>query len=111
MVASYGNLVDNFGDSNVGNPSFTLVLYDPTAPAGQNFNSEVLPTSNIPWLDHSVAMLVPSGKIMIANSNPNKDFSTNKYPTEYRVESLSPPNLNDPSQPVNSELTLIPNYM
>jgi len=109
-VAGYGNLVDKVGDSNADNPSFTPVLYDPTAPAGQRFSSEGMPTSNIPRLYHSVATLVPSGKIMIAGSNPNKDFSTNKYPTEYRVEWLSPPYLVDPSRPVISELPLIANY-
>lgn len=47
---------------------------------------------------------------MIAGSNPNKDFSTNNYPTEYRIEWLRPPYLDDLSRPVISELPLIANY-
>jgi hypothetical protein len=88
----------------------TPVLYDPAVPAGQRFSSVGLPTSTIPRLYHSVATLVPSGNIMIAGSNPNKDVSTAKYPTEYRVEWLSPPYLNDPSRPVISEAPSIANY-
>ena len=33
---------------------------------------------------------------MIAGSNPNVDSTTVKYPTEYRVEWLSPPYLSQP---------------
>ncbi|PLW12098.1 hypothetical protein PCASD_24199 [Puccinia coronata f. sp. avenae] len=109
-VAGYGNLVDKVGNSNADNPSLTPVLYDPAVPAGQRFSSVGLPTSTIPRLYHSVATLVPSGNIMIAGSNPNKDVSTAKYPTEYRVEWLSPPYLNDPSRPVISEAPSIANY-
>ncbi|POW10014.1 hypothetical protein PSTT_06421, partial [Puccinia striiformis] len=109
-VAGYGNLVDRVGGSNADNPNFTPVLYDPDAPAGHRFTTEGMPTSRIPRLYHSVAALVPSGKIIIAGSNPNKDFSTNTYPTEYRVEWLSPPYLTDPSRPVISEIPRIANY-
>jgi hypothetical protein len=109
-VAGYGNLVDKVGNSNADNPNYTPVLYDPIAPAGQRFTTMGMPTSTIPRLYHSVATLVPSGKIMIAGSNPNKDFATNKYPTEYRVEWLIPPYLNDRSRPVISEFPRIANY-
>ncbi|POW18716.1 hypothetical protein PSHT_05531, partial [Puccinia striiformis] len=109
-VAGYGNLVDRVGGSNADNPNFTPVLYDPDAPAGHRFTTEGMPTSTIPRLYHSVAALVPSGKIIIAGSNPNKDFTTNTYPTEYRVEWLSPPYLTDPSRPVISEIPRIANY-
>ncbi|KAI9602694.1 hypothetical protein H4Q26_001990 [Puccinia striiformis f. sp. tritici PST-130] len=74
-VAGYGNLVDRVGGSNADNPNFTPVLYDPDAPAGHRFTTEGMPTSTIPRLYHSVAALVPSGKIIIAGSNPNKDFT------------------------------------
>ncbi|EFP83743.1 uncharacterized protein PGTG_09456 [Puccinia graminis f. sp. tritici CRL 75-36-700-3] len=109
-VAGYGNLVDKVGNSNADNPNYTPVLYDPIAPAGQRFTTMGMPTSTIPRLYHSVSTLVPSGKIMIAGSNPNKDFSTNKYATEYRVEWLIPPYLNDRSRPVISDFPRMANY-
>ncbi|WAR58015.1 hypothetical protein PtB15_5B245 [Puccinia triticina] len=109
-VSGYGDLDDKVGDSNADNPNFTPVLYDPTATIGQRFNSQGMPTSNIPRLYHSVATLVPSGEIMIAGSNPNQDVTTQKYPTEYRVEWLLPPYLNTPSRPVISEFPRIANY-
>ncbi|WAR57638.1 hypothetical protein PtB15_8B691 [Puccinia triticina] len=109
-AAGYGNLVDKVGNSNADNPNFTPVLYDPTATVGQRFTSQGMPTSTIPRLYHSVATIVPNGKIMIAGSNPNKDVTTRKYPTEYRVEWLSPPYIDDPSRPVISEFPRIANY-
>ncbi|KAG8710958.1 hypothetical protein FRC09_020848 [Ceratobasidium sp. 395] len=38
--------------------------------------------------------------IMIAGSNPNLNFETRKYPTEYRVEILSPPSVLNKLRPV-----------
>jgi len=40
---------------------------------------------------HSTATLTPNASILLAGSNPNDDFETRKYPTEYRLEWLSPP--------------------
>lgn len=90
-ISGYGNVVNQVGASNADNPVFTPVLYDPSAPAGQRFSSFGMPTSDIPRLYHSIATMTPSGKIMIAGSNPNLDRSEVKYGTEYRVEWLSPP--------------------
>ena len=89
-IAGYGNVIDQVGASNAANPVFTPVLYRPNAPLGERFDSEGMPTSDIPRLYHSSATLVPDGRIMIAGSNPNLDRSTREYGTEYRVEWLSP---------------------
>lgn len=90
-ISGYGNVLNQVGASNADNPVYTPVLYDPAAPAGQRFSSAVMPISNIPRLYHSIATMTPSGKVMIAGSNPNLDRSEVKYGTEYRVEWLSPP--------------------
>ncbi|KZT42986.1 hypothetical protein SISSUDRAFT_1116679 [Sistotremastrum suecicum HHB10207 ss-3] len=90
-VAGYGNVPNQIGQSNADNPAFTPVFYTPSAAAGSRFSSAGLPTSNIPRLYHSTATLTPLGNVMVAGSNPNVDFSTRKYPTEYRVEFFSPP--------------------
>ncbi|KAG8791040.1 hypothetical protein FRC12_010291 [Ceratobasidium sp. 428] len=89
-TAGYGNVPDQIGQSNADNPAFQAVIYDPNAPAGQRFSSEGLPTSDIPRMYHSTASLLPDGCVIIAGSNPNLDVSTQKYPTEYRVEKLCP---------------------
>ncbi|KAG8694739.1 hypothetical protein FRC09_009657 [Ceratobasidium sp. 395] len=89
-TAGYGNVPDQIGQSNAGNPAFQAVIYDPKAPAGQRFSSEGLPTSDIPRMYHSTASMLPDGCVIIAGSNPNLDVSTQKYPTEYRVEKLCP---------------------
>ncbi|KAJ1307157.1 hypothetical protein OPQ81_001274 [Rhizoctonia solani] len=90
-TAGYGNVPDQIGQSNADNPAFTPVLYDPTAAAGSRFSSAGMPTSNIARLYHSVASLLPDGRVMITGSNPNADVETRKYATEYRVEYISPP--------------------
>ncbi|KAF8594625.1 hypothetical protein BDV93DRAFT_458595, partial [Ceratobasidium sp. AG-I] len=90
-TAGYGNLQHRIGDSNADNPTFTPLLYDPSAPAGQRFSSENMPTSNIGRLYHSTATLLPSGAVMIGGSNPNGDMQTRPWASEYRVEYLNPP--------------------
>ncbi|KAJ7224940.1 hypothetical protein B0H12DRAFT_1149823, partial [Mycena haematopus] len=94
-VASYGTgVADPVGQCYSDNPAFTPVIYDPTAPAGSRFSTTGLVASTIPRMYHSTASLTPNGTIMIAGSNPNKDVSTIKYPTEYRLEFFSPPYMN-----------------
>ena len=90
-IAGYGNVQDQIGQSNAANPALTPVLYDHSAPSGQRFSRERMPSSDIARLYHSVATLTPNGTIMIAGSNPNLDRSNIEYGTEYRVEWLSPP--------------------
>ncbi|EGF98402.1 uncharacterized protein MELLADRAFT_23337, partial [Melampsora larici-populina 98AG31] len=98
-TAGYGNLPDKIGNSNADHPAFRPVLYDPAAPLGSRFSSVNMPTSTIARLYHSVATLTPSGQVMIAGSNPNGDITKTKYPTEYRVEWLSPPYITAPGRP------------
>ncbi|CAH7687946.1 glyoxal oxidase N-terminus-domain-containing protein [Phakopsora pachyrhizi] len=109
-TAGYGNIPGKVGQSNSDTPSFTPVLYDPKAPLGQRFSSKGLPTSKIARLYHSTATMTPSGKIMIAGSNPNPDSTKITYPTEYRVEWLSPPYLQSNNRPIIKIFPKIANY-
>ncbi|CAE6492836.1 unnamed protein product [Rhizoctonia solani] len=90
-VAGYGNVPDLIGLSNADNPAYTPVLYDPKAAVGRRFNSTGMPASSIPRLYHSVATLLPDGRVMVAGSNPNENVETRTYRTEYQVEYINPP--------------------
>ncbi|KAJ7510137.1 copper radical oxidase [Mycena galericulata] len=90
-ISGYGNVKNQVGGSNADNPALTPITYTPSAPLGQRFSSNGMPTSDIPRMYHSVATLTPNGTVMIAGSNPNLDRSEVEYGTEYRVEWLSPP--------------------
>ncbi|KAJ8518572.1 hypothetical protein ONZ45_g4373 [Pleurotus djamor] len=92
-VGGFNSVHDPVGPaSNADHPVSTPLIYDPSAPLGNRFSSAGMPTSSIPRLYHSVAILLPDASIMIAGSNPNPDFITDvDFPTEYRMEFLSPP--------------------
>lgn len=106
------------GGLQADNPVLTPAIYDPTAAAGKRFTS--MPATAIPRLYHSVAVLLPSGEVLVAGSNPTVGYSAtgkvnsgwpyfhnhghtcalqqqqnkeSSYPTEYRVETFSPPYL------------------
>ncbi|GJJ77137.1 hypothetical protein EMPS_09496 [Entomortierella parvispora] len=81
-------------------PNFTPLIYDPQAPLGSRFTEWV--PSNIARMYHSVAMLLPDGSVFVAGSNENSEVRTKlslhqrpyvRFPTEYRVESFTPPYL------------------
>ncbi|KAG8760725.1 hypothetical protein FRC14_002221 [Serendipita sp. 396] len=107
-IAGYGNVKNQIGNSNADHPTLTPVLYRPSNPIGSRFSSDGLPTSNIPRLYHSVASLVPDGRVMIAGSNPNLDRSSARYATEYRVEWLKPLWMDDETtRPVSTVNTFL----
>ncbi|KAF7338079.1 Copper radical oxidase [Mycena venus] len=74
-ISGYGNVLNQTGASNADQPVLTPMLYKPSAPHGSRFSSAGMPSSEIPRMYHSVATLVPDGRIMIAGSNPNLDRS------------------------------------
>ncbi|KAG9087534.1 hypothetical protein FRC07_012795 [Ceratobasidium sp. 392] len=108
-TAGYGNVPDMVGLSNADNPAFTPVLYDPAAPAGSRFSSAGMPTSNEARLYHSVATLLPDGRVMTTGSNPNADVETRKYKTNYQVEYISPPYMTK-TRPTYTSLPATWNY-
>jgi len=94
-MAGYGNVKSQIGYSNADHPTLSPVLYCPSEQPGSRFKTDNMPVSEIARLYHSVATLVPDGRIMIAGSNPNLDRTTTQYATEYRVEWLKPTWMDD----------------
>ncbi|KAJ8517396.1 hypothetical protein ONZ45_g5405 [Pleurotus djamor] len=91
-VAGYGNVGDQIGASNADHPTLTAVVYDPSAAPGSRFSSSGIPASTIARMYHSTSSLLPDGSILLAGSNPNDNVNTAvPFPTEYRMEFLSPP--------------------
>ncbi|KAL1924609.1 uncharacterized protein VTP21DRAFT_4263 [Calcarisporiella thermophila] len=71
---------------------YTSLIYDPKAPKGQGWT--IGADSTVARMYHSVAILVPTGQILVAGSNMHREQQmTGKYPTEYRVEMYNPPYL------------------
>ncbi|KAF8983133.1 hypothetical protein BGZ46_010798 [Entomortierella lignicola] len=81
------------GFLRASDPIYTPIVYDPEAPLGQRFTEWV--PSNIARMYHSVATLLPDGSVFVAGSNPNSEVQVENVlnPTEYRVESFTPPYL------------------
>ncbi|KAK9259878.1 glyoxal oxidase N-terminus-domain-containing protein [Lipomyces tetrasporus] len=77
-------------------PVYYPVLYDPSKATGSRFT--ILTSSTIARLYHSVALLIPDGRIMVAGSNPVEmpilePTEYTPYVTEFRVEIFTPPYL------------------
>ncbi|KAK7042275.1 putative fungistatic metabolite [Favolaschia claudopus] len=83
-TAGYGNLQNRIGDSNADHPTFTPLLYDPSAPVGSRITRDGLPTSNIARMYHSIAHYD-------RGSNPNDDVSYKRYASEYRCSYMTKP--------------------
>ncbi|PNS15499.1 Nuclear cap-binding protein subunit 1 [Sphaceloma murrayae] len=112
-------------------PVFQPLIYNASAPAGQKFTKQ--PSTTIPRLYHSIAILLPSGQVLVAGSNPDvfyaakgnpsinnvyPEFFNNghksflhqqqgkdeDHPTEYRVEIFSPSYMDAPTRPVIKRL-------
>lgn len=81
-------------------PTLEVLIYDPAKPLGQRWTHG--PSSTIPRLYHSVALLLLDGTLMIAGSNPVEQpvlkpvpnqTPSEDYVTEFRVETYTPPYL------------------
>lgn len=77
----------------MSNPTQGALLYNPAEPLGQRW--EVLATSDIPRLYHSVALLMQDASVMVAGSNPVEmpklqPDAQDPYVTEFRVEQYVP---------------------
>jgi hypothetical protein len=94
------------GWGNARDPAFSPVLYRPNT----NTFATQSPTT-IPRLYHSSANVLPSGKILVAGSNPNEGYAFTGvlYPTELRIEEYSPYYLNAAYNPQRPTITLIGN--
>lgn len=80
-------------------PVLTPLLYDFRKPLGQRWSKQG--ASTIPRLYHSVATLIPDGRVFVAGSSPQSNVETNgtQFPTEFRVEYFSPPYVTQTKHP------------
>ncbi|CAJ0922390.1 12187_t:CDS:2, partial [Entrophospora sp. SA101] len=70
-------------------PVFTPVLYNVDAKTYRT-----LAASTIPRMYHSTATMIPNGQVLVSGSNPQGSQTLGtKYPTEYRIELFTPPEL------------------
>ena len=98
LTPLYGDMP--FGMSLASGPVGQPAIFDPKAPAGQRWSNAGLATSQIPRLYHSSAVLLPSGAVLIAGSNPNVDVNTSTiYPTTYKAEIFYPKYFSAPVRP------------
>lgn len=113
------------GGYQADDPVLSPILYDPKATNGSRWTT--MPATTIPRLYHSSAVLLPSGEVIVAGSNPAVSYSetggvssiwpifynnghiaalyqqqneTSTYPTEYRVEIFSPPYMESTNRPI-----------
>ena len=104
----------NLGAQGFGlaqDPTLEALLYTPTAPSGQRF--QTLASSTIARLYHSVSLLLLDGTLMVAGSNPVQmpilePDAGDPYVTEFRVEIYVPPYLqgdNANKRPTNIKLS------
>lgn len=72
-------------------PVLNPVVYRYKSPTRKRF--QVLAPTNIPRMYHSVASLLPDGKVFVGGSNTNDGYlmAGVQYPTELRGEKFSPP--------------------
>ncbi|KAL1925375.1 uncharacterized protein VTP21DRAFT_258 [Calcarisporiella thermophila] len=73
------------GYSNAREPQFTPILYEPYKPEGNRMT--LLAPSDVPRVYHSVATLLPDGRVWAAGSNPHSRISPQ---TEFRVDAYTP---------------------
>ncbi|XVF86006.1 hypothetical protein PTKIN_Ptkin17bG0166100 [Pterospermum kingtungense] len=71
------------------NPVFNPVLYSVNGDPARRFT--VLSPSKIPRMYHSVALLLPDGRIFVGGSNPHTKYVfTGIYPTDLSLEAYNP---------------------
>jgi hypothetical protein len=84
-------------------PVFSPNIYNPNAPQGSRWSSAGMPSSTIPRLYHSSAILLPDGSVFVAGSNPNVDVNlTAPFPTTYSAEIYFPSYFSATTRPMPS---------
>jgi hypothetical protein len=61
-TAGYGNTTFNIGQSYADGPLLNPIMFNPNAPAGQQWSRDGLSPSTVPRMYHSSATLLPDGK-------------------------------------------------
>jgi hypothetical protein len=78
-TAGYGDDHYSVGESYGQAPIYMPAIYNYSAPAGRRWNRTGLTASRNERMYHSTAILLPDSSILIAGSNPNKDFTNAQW--------------------------------
>lgn len=89
-TAGYGDERYSIGQSYGQEPLYQPAIYDPNAPAGSRWSREGLGISTQERMYHSTAILLADSSVLISGSNPNKDVTSEQWPTSYSVEQWYP---------------------
>ncbi|TYJ51663.1 hypothetical protein B9479_007751 [Cryptococcus floricola] len=89
-TAGYGNEGYSLGQSYGQDPVYMPAVYNASAPSGQRWNRTGLSASENERMYHSTAILLPDSSILIAGSNPNKDFTDLQWRTRTDSEKWYP---------------------
>jgi len=82
------------GGDTINNSHLAAEIYDPATNTWSYAGS-----AQIPRMYHSVALVLPDGRVYVAGSNPHDSMDLNERAVETRVEIYSPPYLFKGSRP------------
>ncbi|WVO17686.1 hypothetical protein L204_105384 [Cryptococcus depauperatus] len=78
-TAGYGDDKYSIGQSYGQSPIYMPAVYNYLAPQGSRWNRTGLSASSNERMYHSTAVLLPDSSILIAGSNPNRDFTNDQW--------------------------------
>ncbi|KAK8595582.1 hypothetical protein V6N12_064101 [Hibiscus sabdariffa] len=93
------------GWDDARDPNMVPVLYRVVTGPGHTSKFVELAPTTIPRMYHSTSAVLPDGKILVAGSNTNPGYIYDAlFPTETRVEKLSPHYLDPALDPLRTEI-------
>lgn len=95
-TAGYGDFNYSLGESYGQDPLYMPAMYHPNNAPGSRWDRTGLTASPNERMYHSTAILLPDSSILIAGSNPNKDFTNRQWRSRTDVERWYPAFYNEP---------------
>jgi hypothetical protein len=95
-TAGYGDDKYSVGQSYGQDPLYMPAIYNSSAPAGARWNRTGISATTNERMYHSTAILLPDSSILVAGSNPNKDFTTDQWRSRTDADKWYPWYYNQP---------------